>query len=70
MKETYQMKNWEIVCNDTGSYVCGEVYGRDDFVDGTNIRTSRIVGIQDFGDRKIVETLNSRYELMYKYGAI
>ena len=45
-------------------------HDRKDFTDGTSIRTSRIVGIQDFGDRKIVETLNSRYELMYKYGVI
>ena len=64
------MKNWEIVCGDSCDFVCGEVYGRDDMPDGAFIKTSQIMGIQDFGDRKIVETLNSRYDLSYKYGVI
>lgn len=67
------VKNWSLFCdNDNGftapellhHHLQGNVYGRTGFNDGDPINTSRIVGIEDKGDHKVVVTrTGSRYSV-------
>lgn len=67
------VKNWSLLAStDTGftapellhMHLQGNVYGRQGFCDGDPINTSRIVGIEDVGDHKVIITrTGSKYSV-------
>lgn len=67
------VKNWSLFCDNDNRFTApellhyhlqGNVYGRTGFNDGDPINTSRIVGIEDKGDHKVVATrTGSRYSV-------
>lgn len=65
------VKNWSITSDFTSYtapemrkyFLCGNVYGNVKFEDGTSIRTSNIIKIEEKNDYKIVHTRNSKYKV-------
>ena len=70
---TATMKNWSlgakrrecVAPENPTPLLFGEIFGdaKGRFPDGASIRSSRIMGITNCGDYKVVETLNSSYAI-------
>jgi len=70
------VKNWSITSNFAkepfkapelkGNFLQGHVYGHSVYPDGAGVKTSRIIGVVDCGDYKVVKTKNSEYRVYPK----